>query len=159
MSIAAAVRTPELVSIVDSSTAMGGRLVLRATTQAGREAEARREMRIAGDRVRAWAAMLTRRGEDSDLVRLNRDPRPEVPVGPTLAAALSWARDAGELTGGIVDPTLLDERLAAERAGGGTRAARRRGRRVRCGFADLPVVASAHPCAGRDARRDRVRRA
>ncbi len=102
--------------------------------------------------------MLTRRGEDSDLVRLNRDPRPEVPVGPTLAAALSWARDAAELTGGIVDPTLLDERLAAEWAAE-ARARTTPGTPRPVRLADLPVVASAHPCAGHDARRDRVRRA
>jgi len=94
---------------------MGGRLVLRATTQPGREAEATADLEIAGRRVRVWASILTRHGTDSALLRLNADPRDEVPIGPTLAAALAWAADATTLTGGVVDATLLDARLAAER--------------------------------------------
>ncbi len=96
------------------STAMGGRLVLRATTQPGREAEAARDLDLAARRVRAWSSILTRHGADSALLRLNADPRHGVPVGPTLAAALRWAADAADMTGGVVDATLLDARLAAE---------------------------------------------
>jgi thiamine biosynthesis lipoprotein len=93
---------------------MGGRLVLRVTTQAGREAEAARDLELVARRVRTWASILTRHGDDSALLRLNADPRREVPVGPTLAAALAWAADASVMTGGVVDATLLDARLAAE---------------------------------------------
>jgi len=114
----------DLVPLLHASTAMGGRLVLRTIARPGDEREAARDMRMTAGRVRTWAAMLTRRGDDSDLVRLNRDPRTDVPVGPTLAAALAWAAEASALTGGIVDPTLLDERLAAEARPGARAAAR-----------------------------------
>jgi len=65
-------------------------------------------------RVRAWAGRLTRHDAASDLMRANADPRGAAPVRPTLAATLRWAADAAELTGGIVDATMLRERLAAE---------------------------------------------
>jgi thiamine biosynthesis lipoprotein len=65
-------------------------------------------------RVRAWARRLTRHDAASDLMRANADRHGATPVRPTLAAALRWAADAAEMTGGIVDATLLRERLAAE---------------------------------------------
>jgi thiamine biosynthesis lipoprotein len=65
-------------------------------------------------RMDAWAGCLTRFTETSELSRLNRDPRTDVPVGPTLTAVLDWGREAETLTGGVVDIGLLDERLAAE---------------------------------------------
>lgn len=103
-----------LVSLRNTSTAMGGRLVLRVTTQPDRVREAERDLDLVAGRVRAWASILTRHGDDSPLLRLNRDPRPRVPVCPTLAAVLGWAAEAAAMTDGIVDATLLDERLAAE---------------------------------------------
>ncbi len=96
------------------SSAMGGRLVLRAMADPDRALDAPHDLEMVARRVRAWAAILTRHADDSALLRLDRDPRATVPVGPTLAAALAWAADAADLTGGIVDVTLLDERLAAE---------------------------------------------
>jgi thiamine biosynthesis lipoprotein len=41
-------------------------------------------------------------------------------VGPTLARVLDWATEAGRRTDGVVDVTLLDERLAAEAGGPST---------------------------------------
>ena len=67
-------------------------------------------------RIAAWADRLTRFTDTSELACLNRDPRPEVPVGPTMAAVLDWARAAEGTSGGIVDIGLLDARLAAEAA-------------------------------------------
>jgi thiamine biosynthesis lipoprotein len=93
---------------------MGGRLVLRAVPRPGHEQEAASDLEVVARRIRAWAAILTRHAPDSPLMRLNRDPRERVPVGPTLAAALRWATDATAATGGVVDAGLLDERLAAE---------------------------------------------
>ena len=57
---------------------------------------------------------LTRFDADSELSRLNSDPRPEVAVSPLLAEALRVALAAAEMSGGLVDPTLLGE---IERAG------------------------------------------
>jgi FAD:protein FMN transferase len=50
---------------------------------------------------------LSRFNSASDLSRLNCDPRPAVPAGSLLRAAVSAALRAASLTGGLVDPTLL----------------------------------------------------
>lgn len=81
-------------------------------------------MRAAGDarraadstlrRLGAWADRLTRFTATSDLARLNTARVGRVPVRPTLAAVLDWARIAEGLSDGIVDVALLDARLAAE---------------------------------------------
>ncbi len=64
--------------------------------------------------LRRHHVLLTRFDPDSELSRLNADPRETVPISGTLAAALRAALEAAELTGGLVDPTLLGE---LERAG------------------------------------------
>ncbi|HEX7473391.1 MAG TPA: FAD:protein FMN transferase [Candidatus Limnocylindrales bacterium] len=69
-------------------------------------------------RIAAWADRLTRFTTTSELSRLNADPAGTVPVGPTLVAVLARAAQAGRESDGIVDPTLLDARLAAERPAG-----------------------------------------
>ena len=97
---------------------MGGRLTIDLTlpgharrcevTQAGRAAA------VVARRVEAWAARLTRFDVGSDLSRLNAAVGAGVTVRPTLAAVLAWARRAQEASAGIVDSTMLRERLAAE---------------------------------------------
>ncbi len=52
---------------------------------------------------------LTRFDPDSELCRLNADPRDEVPVSSVLAAAVRAGVAAAEQTGGLVDPTLVGE--------------------------------------------------
>lgn len=79
--------------------------------------EARRAADSTVRRLGAWADRLTRFTTTSDLARLNASPATRVPVRPTLAAALDWARMAQGLSDGIVDVALLDARLAAEAAG------------------------------------------
>jgi thiamine biosynthesis lipoprotein len=64
--------------------------------------------------LRRQHATLTRFDRDSELSRLNADPREVVPISAILAGALRAALQAAELTGGLVDPTLLGE---LERAG------------------------------------------
>jgi len=59
---------------------------------------------------------LSRFRADSELSLLNADTRPSVPASALLRAATSAALWAAELTGGLVDPTLLD---ALETAGYG----------------------------------------
>jgi thiamine biosynthesis lipoprotein len=49
----------------------------------------------------------------SELSRLNRDPRPTVPAGELLIELAAAAREAGELTAGLVDATLLERIEAA----------------------------------------------
>jgi thiamine biosynthesis lipoprotein len=57
---------------------------------------------------------LTRFEPGSELSRLNRDPRTEVPASPLLRRLAAAVRIAGSRSGGLVDATLLD---AIERAG------------------------------------------
>lgn len=68
-------------------------------------------------RIASWADRLTRFTTTSELSRLNADPADAVRIGPTLAAVLSRGAELGRESGGIVDPTLLDARIAAERPG------------------------------------------
>lgn len=85
-------------------------------SDAGRAARAGADAETVLRQISAWADRLTRFTATSELSRLNRDPRPEVPVGPTLAAVIDWGRYAEGMTGGMVDIGLLDARLAAEGA-------------------------------------------
>jgi thiamine biosynthesis lipoprotein len=101
--------------------AMGGSLLLHVAYQVppgdpGAMASAvTRDLEGVARRVERWAARLTRFSEASDLSALNADPaRPAVAVGGTLAAVLDWAERATDLAPGLIDVTLLDERLAAE---------------------------------------------
>jgi thiamine biosynthesis lipoprotein len=70
------------------------------------------------DRARAWLeryeAALSRFRPDSELSRLNADPRPAVPASPLLRFAIGAALWAARRTCGLVDPTLGD---AVVRAG------------------------------------------
>lgn len=59
-------------------------------------------------------ARLSRFRADSELSRLNADPREEVPASPLLRAAVSAGLWAAERSGGLVDPTVID---ALERNG------------------------------------------
>jgi thiamine biosynthesis lipoprotein len=91
---------------------MGGTVGVHVST--GPTGSSPRPVEAVLTRVAAWASRLTRFDSQSELSRLNADPRTEVPIGPTLAAVLDWARAAEGRTGGIVDVGLLDARLAAE---------------------------------------------
>jgi FAD:protein FMN transferase len=64
--------------------------------------------------LRRHHVLLTRFDPNSELSRLNADPREEVPISGVLAGGLRAALYAAELTDGLVDPGLLDE---LERAG------------------------------------------
>jgi FAD:protein FMN transferase len=65
-------------------------------------------------RMFEWHAQFSRFLADSELSRLNRDPRHTVPASPLLVALAGAARSAGVRSGGLVDATLLGE---LERAG------------------------------------------
>ncbi len=93
---------------------MGGLVSVQVLDEAGDEACLERSAVRVLDRIEAWAARLTRFSSDSELMRLNAAPGRLVPIGPTLTAVLDWARMAQGLTDGLVDASLLDERLAAQ---------------------------------------------
>ena len=67
----------------------------------------------AADRVEAflrdYEARLSRFRVDSELSRLNADPRDEVPASELLCSAVQAAIDSAEISDGLVDPTLLDD--------------------------------------------------
>jgi len=92
---------------------MGGRVGVHLIPRS-LPAAAARDGDLVLRRIGAWADQLTRFRPASGLSRLNADPRPAVPVRPTLAAVLDWGRAAEAATDSIVNIALLDQRLAAE---------------------------------------------
>ena len=58
--------------------------------------------------LRRYDAALSRFRPDSELSRLNSDPRQVVPASELLRSAVRAALEAAELSGGLVDPALLD---------------------------------------------------
>ncbi len=94
---------------------MGGRLAIHLDVEGSSQPErAEGSAAAAIARIDRWAARLTRHSPSSELSALNSDPRGEVAVRPTLAAALRAGRAASAQGEGLVDITLLDARLAAE---------------------------------------------
>jgi FAD:protein FMN transferase len=57
----------------------------------------------------AWHEQFSRFEPDSELSRLNRDPRETVPVSPVMTRFVESALSAAAITGGLVDPTLVGE--------------------------------------------------
>jgi thiamine biosynthesis lipoprotein len=66
-------------------------------------------VRAARTLLDAIDARLSRFRTDSELARLNADPRTTFPASPLLRAAVAAALWAAERTRGLVDPTLLDD--------------------------------------------------
>jgi thiamine biosynthesis lipoprotein len=101
-----------------SDTAMGGHLGIRVVWERelseAQRAEVAELLNEISARVNAWAAIATRH-QPSQLTRLNATRSAKVEIGPTIAALVAWAADAWELTGGLVNITMLNERIAAER--------------------------------------------
>jgi len=60
-----------------------------------------------------WHERFTRFTPHSELSRLNADARFEVPVSDLLGRLVEVAREAAELTGGLVDATMVHELEAA----------------------------------------------
>src|SRR5262245_19333373 len=58
-------------------------------------------------------ARLSRFDPDSELSRLNADPRRVVPASEPLRAAVRCALEGAEATGGLADPTLLGDVVRA----------------------------------------------
>jgi FAD:protein FMN transferase len=81
------------------------------------EEAAQRARRFVAD----FEAALSRFDPASELSALNRDGRDRVPASPLLRRAVAAALGAAERSGGLVDPTLVDEiegaGYAASRAG------------------------------------------
>jgi thiamine biosynthesis lipoprotein len=106
-----------------SFTCMGSRARLIAWPSPEPAARARARDLLAD--ARAWLedydARLSRFRPDSELSRLNADPRPVVPASPLLYDAIAAALWAAQRTEGLVDPTvagaLVRAGYATSRAG------------------------------------------
>lgn len=95
--------------------AMGGTVSIRIASLPGSAATAANAAARVAHRVGRWAARLTRFDPGSELSRLNAEEEASTSVvGPTLVAVLDWAERATDRCPGIVDVSLLAERLAAE---------------------------------------------
>jgi FAD:protein FMN transferase len=91
----------------ESFECFGGRCAVRVTDPDKPAALAA----VEGARHTLLAAhhTLSRFDPDSELSRLNRDPRRTVPVSPLLRQLVAAALGAGLRSGGLVDATLADE--------------------------------------------------
>lgn len=70
---------------------------------------AREAARDARDSLLEWHERFSRFLEHSELSRLNRDPREEVPASELMCRLAQAAIDAGVASGGLVDATMIDE--------------------------------------------------
>lgn len=87
---------------------MGGHATLQSP-----DPSALPRLEAARDQLLADVGGLSRFRGDSELSRLNADPRETVPASPLLRAAVRAMVVAAHRSGGLVDPTLLPELEAA----------------------------------------------
>ena len=92
---------------------MGSHLRLLIGEPGPRMAPARAAAADARRFVSQFEAALSRFRLDSELSHLNEDPRERVPASELLRGAVKAGLAAAELSGGLVDPTLVDEIEAA----------------------------------------------
>src|SRR4051794_13299031 len=88
----------------------GGRVTIVAAT-------GQRELILLRVLLEDWHRRLTRFDPESELSRLNHDPREQVPASPIMACFVAAAIEAADRTDGLVDPTLVTEIEAAGYAG------------------------------------------
>ena len=114
-------------------------VLLTGRGPAGVGPEATRRVRR---RMLQWHRQFSRFEPESELSRLNRDPRAVVPVSAMMRRFLAAARAAAELTGGLVDPTLVDD---LERAGYDRSRARHNAIPLRTALSTAPARRPAAP--------------
>jgi thiamine biosynthesis lipoprotein len=96
---------------VETFPCFGGRCAVRV---AGGDEVDRAAAVLEAKRILLAAHLaLSRFDPDSELSRLNRDPREQVPASPLLRRVVAGTRIAGLRSGGLVDATLVDEIEAA----------------------------------------------
>jgi thiamine biosynthesis lipoprotein len=119
----------------------GGRCAVRVGDPS--EAAARSAARRARETLLEAHQALSRFDPESELSRLNADPRDEVPASELLRRVVAAALTAGLRSGGLVDATLVDEIEAA-----GYAASRDFGPALENGASPPPRPAAASPRAG-----------
>jgi thiamine biosynthesis lipoprotein len=95
-----------------SFACFGGTVTVRVRSENQRAVA--KKLEAARERLLEAHRRLTRFNSESELCRLNRSPRAEVPASPMLRALASAVKLAGELSGGLVDATVIE---SLERAG------------------------------------------
>jgi thiamine biosynthesis lipoprotein len=127
--------------VVETFECFGGRCTVRVGDLD--EGAARRAASRAREALLDAHAVLSRFDPESELSRLNRDPRAEVPASPLLRRVVAAALSAGLRSGGLVDATLVDEIEAA-----GYAESRDFGPRANLGRQPPPRAAGPSPRAG-----------
>jgi thiamine biosynthesis lipoprotein len=79
----------------------------------GREGSAEEAVALVRARLQDWHVRFSRFLPDSELSRLNADPREEVPVEALMLQLAHSVRLAATITGGLVDCTMVDQIEAA----------------------------------------------
>jgi thiamine biosynthesis lipoprotein len=74
----------------------------------GREPSAWAALALARRRLESWHERFSRFSPDSELSRLNSDPRQRVTVSRMMAGIAAATRMAGAMSDGLVDATLID---------------------------------------------------
>jgi thiamine biosynthesis lipoprotein len=90
----------------------GGRCTV-LVADAQRPADAAEAVAMTKQTLRAWHERFSRFDPGSELARLNRDPRSQVPADPLMRRLIEAALRAAKDTGGLVDATLGPEIIAA----------------------------------------------
>jgi hypothetical protein len=93
---------------IESFPCFGGQCAVLVTGRSG-TVSARAAALRSKRRLLDWHHQFSRFEPDSELSRLNADPRETVPVGPEMTRLVRGALEAGALTDGLVDPTLVAE--------------------------------------------------
>jgi FAD:protein FMN transferase len=96
------------VELEDAFACFGGTCGVWVTAGEG-DPDATRILELVKHRLLGWHSQFTRFDPASELSRLNRDPSETVPASATMIRFVRAARAAAELTGGLVDPTLLEQ--------------------------------------------------
>jgi len=65
--------------------------------------------RLARSRLLEWHAQFSRFNPDSELSRLNADPRETVPISVVMGRLIGAILDGAQLSGGLVDATLAED--------------------------------------------------
>jgi len=102
-----------VTEVRDTFACFGGECSVIVDDGPGGEPEAASAVASAKRSLLEWHGRFTRFDPGSELSQLNADPRAQVPVSPLLRRIVDVAVQAACETGGLVDPTLVDEIEAA----------------------------------------------
>jgi len=100
-----------LTEVRESFACFGGECTVIVSDADERDAE--RAVQAARRSLLEWHRRFSRFEPDSELSALNRDPRETVPVSPLMRRVAQAAVRAADDSGGLVNPTLVDEIEAA----------------------------------------------